>query len=103
MGRIMNSPELATVSFAACNSARVLAYIPQIVVTRDRSGAPGVSCFKWAGFAAANFSTVACALLVAPNLIMAVVFGQVRRQPPPLLRLPSPIPICLGHCMILRT
>lgn len=66
---------LAAVTFAACNSARVLAYIPQIVrIARDRNGSPGVSCLTWAGFAAANFSTVAYAL-VASAWIMAAVFG----------------------------
>jgi len=72
----MNSPELAAGIFATCNSARILAYIPQIVrIMRDRNGSPGVSCLTWAGFTAANFSTVAYALVVAPNRVMAVVFG----------------------------
>jgi uncharacterized protein YjiS (DUF1127 family) len=66
---------LAAVTFAACNSARVLAYIPQIVrIAHDQNGSPGVSCLTWAGFAAANFSTVAYAL-VASAWIMAAVFG----------------------------
>jgi uncharacterized protein YjiS (DUF1127 family) len=71
----MISAELAVLAFAACNSARVLAYIPQIVsIARDQSGSPGVSCLTWAGFAAANFSTVAYAL-VESAWIMAAVFG----------------------------
>jgi uncharacterized protein YjiS (DUF1127 family) len=66
---------LAAVTFAACNSARVLAYIPQIVrIAHDQNGSPGVSCLTWAGFATANFSTVAYAL-VTSAWIMAAVFG----------------------------
>jgi hypothetical protein len=39
----VSSAEFAAVIFAACNSACVLAYIPQIVrITRDRKGSPGV-------------------------------------------------------------
>jgi hypothetical protein len=72
----MIQAEWAMVTFAACNSARVLAYIPQIVsIARDQNGSPGVSCLTWAGFAAANFSTVAYALVVPRNWIMATVFG----------------------------
>jgi uncharacterized protein YjiS (DUF1127 family) len=71
----MTSAELAGLTFAACNSARVLAYIPQIVsIARDQNGCPGVSCLTWAGFAAANFSTLAYAL-VKSAWIMAAVFG----------------------------
>jgi hypothetical protein len=72
----VSSAALATVIFAACNSARVVAYIPQIVrITRDRNGSPGVSCLTWAGFAASNVSTVAYSLMVGSDLILAAVFG----------------------------
>lgn len=70
------SAEVAGVTFAICNSARVLAYIPQIVrIARDRNGSPGVSCLTWTGFAAANFSTVAYALILTSDWNMAAVFG----------------------------
>jgi hypothetical protein len=70
------SAELAAVIFAACNSARVLAYIPQIVsITRDRNGSPGISCLTWAGFAAANVSTVAYSFMMRSDFITAAVFG----------------------------
>jgi hypothetical protein len=72
----MISAEFAVVTFTAGNSARVLAYIPQIVrIVRDRNGSPGLSCLTWTGFAAANFSSVAYALAVASDWTMVAVFG----------------------------
>lgn len=72
----MSSVELAAIVFAGCNSARVLAYIPQIVsIARDRNGARGLSCLTWAGFATSNLSTVAYALVALSDWNMAAVFG----------------------------
>jgi hypothetical protein len=72
----MNLVGLAAVSFAACNSVRVLAYFPQIArLVRDQEGGKGVSCLTWAGFAAANLSTVVYALVVVADRKMAAVFG----------------------------
>jgi uncharacterized protein with PQ loop repeat len=72
----MTSAQFAVALFAACNSARVLAYIPQVIrVIRDRSGAHAVSCMTWGSFVFANLSTVAYALLVISDWRMAAVFG----------------------------
>ncbi len=72
----MTSAEFAVALFAACNSARVLAYIPQVVrVARDHGGARAISCMTWTSFAVANMSTVIYALLVVSDWRMAAIFG----------------------------
>ena len=72
----MISAEFAAITFASINSARVLAYIPQILrIARDRNGSPGLSCLTWVGFAVANVSTVIYSFVVRPDLIMMAVFG----------------------------
>lgn len=73
----MTSADFAVALFAACNSARVLAYIPQVVrVARDRDGARAISCLTWGSFMVANLSTVAYALIVVSDWRMAAIFGS---------------------------
>lgn len=71
----MISNELALGLFLACNGARSIAYLPQIVrLARERdSGA--VSCLTWSLFALANASTVAYALIVTGDLAVALTFA----------------------------
>ncbi len=72
----MGSTEFAAIAFAACNSARVLAYLPQIIrLARDHDGAKGLSWLTWAGFAVSNLSTVAYAVVVLSDWNMASIFG----------------------------
>jgi uncharacterized protein with PQ loop repeat len=72
----MTSAQFAVALFAACNSARVLAYIPQLIrVARDQNGARAISCMTWGSFVVANSSTVAYALLVTSDWRMAAIFG----------------------------
>ena len=62
--------------FAACNSVRIIAYVPQIVrVGRDTNGATAISYTTWALFAVSHLSTVAYALIVVSDPRLAVVFA----------------------------
>jgi hypothetical protein len=72
----MTSAEIAVALFAACNSARVLAYIPQVVrFVRDADGARAISCLTWGSFTIANLSTVSYALLFLSDWRTAAIFG----------------------------
>jgi hypothetical protein len=72
----MISNELALGLFVACNGARSIAYLPQIVrLARDREGAGAVSCVTWSLFALANASTVAYAAIVTGDLMVALIFA----------------------------
>lgn len=71
----MTPTEAAILLFAATNSARVLAYLPQIVALwRDRSGASAVSRLTWGLFTVSNAATAQYALLVLDDGRMAAVF-----------------------------
>lgn len=72
----MTAPDLAILLFAACNTLRVFAYVPQLYsVCRDRNGASAISYTTWALFSISNASTVAYALYVLGDDRMAAVFG----------------------------
>ncbi len=63
-------------AFALLNGARVVAYAPQIhCLTRDNTNAAAVSLITWTLFTLANGATVAYALLVINDPLMASVFG----------------------------
>jgi uncharacterized protein with PQ loop repeat len=50
--------------FAACNSLRVLAYLPQIrKAVTDGNGASAISCTTWTLFLVAHLSTVVYAIV----------------------------------------
>jgi hypothetical protein len=72
----MTSAEIAVSLFAACNGARVVAYIPQVVsVARAADGARAISCLTWCSFTIANLSTVSYALLFLSDWRTAAIFG----------------------------
>jgi len=60
----MSVEEVTLALFAACNSIRVVAYVPQILKAAiDRNGASSISCTTWPLFLIAHVSTFACALI----------------------------------------
>ncbi len=62
--------------FTLCNTARVFAYLPQIVkIGRDTQGATAISYTTWALFGVSHLSTVAYAVLVVDDWRMAAVFA----------------------------
>lgn len=72
----MTGTEVVLGLFAACNAARVLAYVPQILrAAHDRDGARAISCWTWGFFAVSHLSTVGYALVIASDWRMAAVFA----------------------------
>lgn len=72
----MTLAEYSMTAFALLNGGRVFAYLPQIVCLyccRDR--AEYVSLMTWLMFAASNLATVAYALTVSSDKVLAIVFG----------------------------
>jgi hypothetical protein len=71
----MTISDYSVTAFALLNGARVLAYVPQIrCLTRDNTNAAAVSLVTWTLFSMANAATVAYALLVINDPLMAGVF-----------------------------
>lgn len=72
----MSLEEITTTMFTACNSIRVVAYIPQILkAAADRNGASSVSFATWFLFLIAHLSTVAYALVNRADLGLAACFA----------------------------
>jgi hypothetical protein len=72
----MTISDYSMTAFALLNGARVVAYAPQIhCLTRDDTNAAAVSLITWTLFTLANGATVAYALLVINDPLMAGVFG----------------------------
>jgi hypothetical protein len=72
---MMTIADYSVTAFALLNGARVIAYAPQIrCLTRDNSNAAAVSLVTWTWFSLANAATVAYALLVINDPLMAGVF-----------------------------
>lgn len=72
----MNATDLALMGFTLCNSARLVAYVPQIAcLVRDADGARAISCTTWTLFALSHLSTIGYALTVVHDLRMAAIFG----------------------------
>jgi hypothetical protein len=72
----MTISDYSMTAFALLNGARVVAYAPQIhCLTRDNTNAAAVSLITWTLFTLANAATVAYALLVINDPLMACVFG----------------------------
>jgi hypothetical protein len=68
--------EITLALFAACNSIRVVAYIPQVLkAATDRNGASSISMMTWALFLVAHLSTVAYALVNRSDLGLAACFA----------------------------
>jgi uncharacterized protein with PQ loop repeat len=68
--------DIALGVFTVCNTARVFAYLPQIVkIGRDTQGATAISYTTWALFGVSHLSTVTYAVLVVDDWRMAAVFA----------------------------
>lgn len=68
--------EITLALFAACNSIRIFAYIPQIrKAAIDQNGASAISFTTWALFLIAHVSTVAYALINRADWGMAACFA----------------------------
>jgi hypothetical protein len=71
----MQLEEVTLAFFAACNSARVLAYLPQIhKAAVDRNGASAISFTTWSLFLIAHVSTIAYALVNRSDPWLALCF-----------------------------
>ena len=68
--------EITMALFAACNSVRVVAYVPQILkAANDKNGASSISCTTWTLFLIAHVSTVAYALINRADWGLAACFA----------------------------
>lgn len=68
--------EITFALFAACNSLRVLAYLPQIhKAAVDQNGASAISRTTWSLFLLAHASTIAYALVNRSDLWLALCFA----------------------------
>ena len=68
--------EITLALFAACNSIRVMAYLPQIHrAATDKNGASSISFMTWLLFLLANLSTVAYALINRSDWGLAACFS----------------------------
>jgi hypothetical protein len=71
----MSAADIALLIFTACNSARVLAYVPQILkIGQDTNGAQAISYSTWSLFGLSHLSTVGYALLTVSDVHLAAVF-----------------------------
>ncbi len=61
--------------FAAINSLRILAYVPQIVkAAKDENGASAISYMTWTLFLVSHLTTIGYAVIVLGDLLMALIF-----------------------------
>lgn len=67
--------ELALFAFTACNTLRVVAYVPQILkIAQDRDGAKAISYSTWGLFGVSHLSTVAYAIATLNDWRLALIF-----------------------------
>lgn len=72
----MSLEEITLGAFAACNSLRIFAYIPQIrKAATDENGASAISCTTWLLFLVAHLSTVAYAVVNRSDWGLAACFA----------------------------
>jgi uncharacterized protein with PQ loop repeat len=72
----MSLEEITLTLFAACNSIRVVAYIPQILkAANDKNGTSSISFMTWFLFLLAHLSTVAYALINRSDWGLAACFA----------------------------
>ena len=72
----MSLEEITLALFAACNSFRLLAYLPQIFkAASDKNGASSISFMTWSLFLLAHLSTVAYALVNRSDWGLATCFA----------------------------
>jgi uncharacterized protein with PQ loop repeat len=68
--------EITLLLFAACNSVRVVAYVPQILkAATDKNGASSISFMTWSLFLLAHGSTVAYAIINRSDWGLAACFA----------------------------
>ncbi len=68
-------PETVLSLFAAINTVRVFAYIPQITrAARDQNGASAISYTTWGLFFISHLSTIAYALVCQGDALLALIF-----------------------------
>ena len=71
----MQLEEITFTLFVACNSFRVVAYIPQILkAANDKNGASSISFMTWFLFLLAHLSTVAYAVINRSDWGLATCF-----------------------------
>ncbi len=71
----MTLEEMTLTLFAACNGARIIAYLPQLLkAATDKNGAASISLMTWLLFMIANLSTVAYALINQSDWWLAACF-----------------------------
>src|SRR5438034_10501891 len=71
----MTVADITLTAFTVFNSARVVAYVPQITkAATDRGGAQAISFTTWSIFLVSNASAVAYALVNKDDWAMAAVF-----------------------------
>ena len=72
----MSLEEITLALFAACNSIRVVAYVPQILkAATDKNGASSISFMTWFLFLIAHLSTVAYAIINRSDWGLAACFA----------------------------
>src|SRR5262245_43449677 len=72
----MQLEEITLALFAACNSFRVVAYVPQILrAANDTNGASSISFMTWFLFLLAHLSTVAYAVINRSDWGLAACFA----------------------------
>ena len=72
----MSLEEITLGAFAACNSLRIFAYIPQIrKAATDENGASAISFTTWILFLVAHLSTVAYAIVNRSDWGLAACFA----------------------------
>jgi hypothetical protein len=71
----MTIADITLAVFTVCNSARVIAYVPQITeAATDQEGAQAISFTTWGLFLVSNASAVAYALVNMDDRTMASLF-----------------------------
>ena len=71
----MTVADITLAAFTLCNSARVVAYVPQITkAATGADGAQAISFTTWALFLVSNSSAVAYALVNKDDWAMAIMF-----------------------------
>ena len=73
--RTMTIADITLVAFTVCNSARVVAYVPQITkAATDQGGAKAISFGTWSLFLISNISALAYALVNKDDWTLAAMF-----------------------------
>lgn len=69
-------PSIVVAAFSLVNSIRVLAYLPQILkASSDENGATAISFLTWGLFLVSHVTTVAYALVILADIVLALIFA----------------------------